>query len=246
MKLINISNITKTYHTKEKEVLALDNITFDINESEILSIVGSSGCGKSTLLNILTKLENKTSGIIRENKKLIIGYMMQNDALLPWLTVKENAELGLKLKQIYTKENKQYVEELLKKYDLYDFKDSYPSNLSGGMRQRVALIRTLAIKPNILLLDEPFSKLDIDSRITISDDVYKIIKELKITTLLISHDIGEAITLSDRIIVLSKRPGKIKNIYNINFNNTDIPSQKRNTKEFYDLYNTIWGEIDHV
>lgn len=140
MKLINISNITKTYHTKEKEVLALDNITFDINESEILSIVGSSGCGKSTLLNILTKLENKTSGIIRENKKLIIGYMMQNDALLPWLTVKENAELGLKLKQIYTKENKQYVEELLKKYDLYDFKDSYPSNLSGGMRQRVLRI----------------------------------------------------------------------------------------------------------
>lgn len=246
MKLINITNLSKTYHTKEKEILSIDDISLDINESEILSIVGPSGCGKSTLLNILTKLESPSKGEIRENKPLVIGYMMQNDALLSWLTVRNNALLGLKLQRKLTKENINYVDELLKKYDLYEFKDSYPNNLSGGMRQRLALIRTLAIKPNILLLDEPFSKLDIDSRITISDDVYRIIKELNITTILISHDIAEAISLSDRIIVLSKRPAKIKKIYDIDLTEYDSPSLKRQTPEFTKLYNMIWSDIDHV
>ena len=137
----------------------------NIDEGKILGIIGTSGCGKSTLFNIITKLEKPTSGYIKENKKLKIGYMMQTDALLPWLTVYENAILGLKLKKILTKENIEYVNSLLKKYGLFEFSSEYPNNLSGGMRQRVALIRTLAIKPNILLLDEPFSKLDIDSRI---------------------------------------------------------------------------------
>lgn len=246
MKLINITNLSKTYHTKEKEVKSLNDINLDITYKEILAIVGPSGCGKSTLLNILTKLEKPSEGLVRENKKLIIGYMMQNDALLPWLTVRNNALLGLKLKNILTKENINYVDELLKKYDLYDFKDSYPDNLSGGMRQRVALIRTLAIKPNILLLDEPFSKLDIDSRITISDDVFKIIKELNITTILISHDIAEAISLSDRVVVLSKRPGSIKEIYDILIPQETLPSRKRQTLEFNKLYKQIWSEIDHV
>lgn len=246
MKLININNLSKTYHTKEKEILSIDDISLDINESEIVSIVGPSGCGKSTLLNILTKLESPSKGHIRENKPLIIGYMMQNDALLPWLTVRNNALLGLKLQHKLNKDNEAYVDNLLKKYDLYDFKDSYPNNLSGGMRQRLALIRTLAIKPNILLLDEPFSKLDIDSRITISDDVYRIIKDLNITTILISHDIAEALSLSDRIIVLTKRPAKIKRIYDIDLTEFSSPSQKRQTPEFNKLYNTIWSDIDHV
>lgn len=246
MKLINITNLSKTYHTKEKEILSIDDISLDINESEILSIVGPSGCGKSTLLNILTQLEKPSKGEIRENKPIIIGYMMQNDALLSWLTVRNNALLGLKLQHKLNKENINYVDGLLKKYDLYEFKDSYPNNLSGGMRQRLALIRTLAIKPNILLLDEPFSKLDIDSRITISDDVYRIIRELNITTILISHDIAEAISLSDRIIVLSKRPAKIKKTYEINLTEYDSPSLKRRTPEFNELYNMIWSDIDHV
>lgn len=246
MKLINITNLSKTYHTKEKEVLSIDDISFDINESEILAIVGPSGCGKSTLLNILTNLEKPSKGNIKENMPLVIGYMMQNDALLPWLNVRNNALLGLKLQHKLTKDNIEYVDNLLKKYDLYDFKDNYPSNLSGGMRQRLALIRTLAIKPNILLLDEPFSKLDIDSRIAISDDVYNIIKELNITTILISHDIDEAISLSDRIIVLTKRPAKIKKIFDIDLTKYDSPSSKRQTPEFNELYKMIWSEIEHV
>lgn len=246
MILINISNLSKTYHTPTKEVLALEDINLDVYYGEILGIVGSSGCGKSTLLNILTNLDKPDKGIIRANKKIVIGYMMQNDALLPWLSVYDNAILGLKLKKILTKENIEYVNTLLKKYGLYDFKDEYPSSLSGGMRQRLSLIRTLAIRPNILLLDEPFSKLDIDSRITISDDVYKIIRELKITTILISHDIGEAVSLSDRVVVLTQRPGKIKKIYDINILEEEIPSERRNTEKFYKLYQMIWSDFDHV
>lgn len=246
MNLIKLKNISKIYHTPTKEIKALDNISFSIKKHEILGIVGTSGCGKSTLLNLITKLEMPSSGSIEENDKLVIGYMMQNDALLPWLTVYENCILGLKLKKILTKENIEYVNNLLTKYGLIDFKNEYPKNLSGGMRQRVALIRTLAIKPNILLLDEPFSKLDIDSRITISDDVYKIIKELNITTIIISHDISETITLCDRVIVLSNRPGKIKNIYLTDYNTSLLPSEKRNTKVFTYLYKVIWGDIDHV
>ena len=242
MKLIEIKNLNKIYHTPTKEVISLNNINLTINKEEIISIVGTSGCGKSTLLNILTKLLTPSSGTIIEHEELRIGYMMQEDALLPWLTVYENCILGLKLQHKLTDESKQYVDKLLEKYELIEFKNEYPNNLSGGMRQRVALIRTLAIKPNILLLDEPFSKLDIDSRINISDDVYKIIKELKITTILITHDISEAITLSDRIIVLTSRPGTIKNRYLINFDE-DTPSKKRNTNYFNLLYKTIWSDI---
>lgn len=246
MKLIKIKNLTKIYHTKNDEIKSIDNISFDINKGEILSVIGPSGCGKSTLLNIIANLETISEGILENKEELIIGYMMQNDALLPWLTVKDNALLGLKLKGIYSKENIDYTLNLIEKYGLKDFINSYPDNLSGGMRQRVALIRTLAIKPNILLLDEPFSKLDIDSRLNISDDVFKIIKELNITTILISHDIGEAISLSDRIIVLSKRPAKIKSIINLSNFNKDIPSTRRKNILFNKLYNLLWGEYDHV
>lgn len=229
MNLINISNISKTYHTPTKEIKALDNINLDIKENEILGIIGPSGCGKTTLLNLITKLEKPTAGLIKENKKIIIGYMMQTDNLLPWLTVYENSILALKLKNKLDKDSINYVNTLLKKYNLYEFKNEYPNNLSGGMRQRISLIRTLAIKPNILILDEPFSKLDIDTKTNISNDVYKIIKELNITTLLISHDINETINLCDRIAVLTKRPGKIKKIY---------------TKDNFS-YETIWKDIDH-
>lgn len=225
MKLININNLSKKYQTKDKEIHAIDNISFDINEGEIISIVGPSGCGKSTLLNILAGFESYT-GSIRKNKPIKIGYMFQNDCLLPYLNVYKNASLGLLLSK---KSNYEYVDTLLKKYNLYDFIDSFPSSLSGGMRQRLALIRTLAIKPNILFLDEPFSKLDEQTRKKVSEDVINIIRELKVTTILITHDINEAINLSDRIIVLSNRPCHIKNIYN---------------KNDEDLYNKIWDNLN--
>lgn len=243
MNLINIVSLSKKYHTPTKEIIALENINLDIIEGKILGIIGTSGCGKSTLFNILTKLEKPSNGYIRENKKLVIGYMMQTDALLPWLTVYENAIIGLKLKKILTKENIEYVNSLLEKYDLLEFKDEYPNNLSGGMKQRVALIRTLAIKPNILLLDEPFSKLDIDSRIKISDDVYQIIKELKITTVIISHDIMEGITLCDYLAILTPRPGKIKKIITLN-KDDKLPSEIRKENYIQKLYNDIWNYMN--
>lgn len=246
MKLINIQNITKIYHTPTKEIKALDNLSLDIDDDVIISFIGPSGCGKSTLLNLITKNELPSSGYIHNNKPLVIGYMMQTDALLPWLTVMENACLGLTLQNKLTKENKEYVTELLKKYDLLEFASEYPNNLSGGMRQRLALIRTLAIKPNILLLDEPFSKLDIETRKNITDDVYKIIRELNICTILISHDIEEVISLSDKIIILSKRPGKIKAIYKYDYKEDLIPSERRKDEFFMRLYDSIRSNIDHV
>lgn len=245
MNLINICNLSKTYHTLTKEIKALENITYNIEENKIISVVGPSGCGKSTLLNLITELEKPSDGYIRNNRDLTIGYMMQSSALLPWLTVFDNACLGLDIKKIHNEDSIKYVNDLLKKYDLYDFKDEYPNNLSGGMKQRLALIRTLAIKPNILLLDEPFSKLDIETRKNISNDVYKIIKELNITTILITHDIEEALSLSNDIIILTKRPGKIKAVYKLNFDENILPNERRKDEIFNILYDDIRSNIDY-
>lgn len=242
MKLIKIKNLTKNYHTKAKEIQTIDNISFDINESEIVSIIGPSGCGKSTLLNILTDLDKPSSGTIEKKDNLKIGYMMQNDCLLPWLTVIDNATLGLKLKSIKNEENIEYVNTLLDRYGLKEFANDYPKNLSGGMRQRLALIRTLAIKPDILFLDEPFSKLDYTTRLSISDDVFKIIKELNISAILITHDVKEATMLSNRIIVLSKRPAIIKEIINLP-EDDNIPSKKERLTNYDEIINSIWELI---
>lgn len=242
MKLIKIKNLTKNYHTKAKEIQAIDNISFDINDSEIVSIIGPSGCGKSTLLNILTNLDKPSSGTIEKKDNLKIGYMMQNDCLLPWLTVIDNATLGLKLKSIKNEENIEYVNTLLDRYGLKEFANDYPKNLSGGMRQRLALIRTLAIKPDILFLDEPFSKLDYTTRLSISDDVFKIIKELNISAILITHDVKEATMLSNRIIVLSKRPAIIKEIITLP-EDDNIPSKKERLTNYDEIINSIWELI---
>lgn len=242
MNKITLKNITKKYHTLSKEIIALNNISLNIKDKEITSIIGPSGCGKSTILNIISGLDKYYLGTVKSNDKLVIGYMMQTDNLLPWLTVYENAILGLKIKKINNKENIRYVDNLLKKYDLYDFKNQYPNNLSGGMRQRLSLIRTLAIKPNILLLDEPLSKLDINSKAKTLDDIYKIIKDLNITTILITHDIAEAVTISNNIIVLTKRPGKIKKSYILK-NNNILPSMKRNENYYIKIIQNIWRDI---
>ena len=242
--ILNVYNLSKTYHTILGETLAIKDITFDINKDEFVGIIGPSGCGKSSILNIISGLDKDYTGNITINKNIKIAYMLQEDALFPWLTIMDNVLLPLKIKNNLTKDNIEYAKNLLKKYDLYDFKDKYPSFLSGGMKQRVALIRTLTLKPDILLLDEPFSALDYQTRLKVSDDVYKIIKNEHKTALIVSHDISECISLCDRIIVLSKRPSIIKNIHEIKLENKSTPIYNRESPNFTEYYKTIWKEID--
>jgi len=244
-KILETKNVTKNYHTKNGEIEAITNISLDVFDKEFISIVGSSGCGKSSFLNILAGLEEKSTGeikFIKENP--IIGYMLQTDSLLPWLTVLENACLGLKIKKIDTQKNINYVKKLLKTYGLKEFINKYPTELSGGMKQRVALIRTLAIKPDILLLDEAFSALDYQSRLAVSDDVFKIIKKEGLTAIMVTHDLSEAISMSDRVVVLSKRPCEIKNIYDMNLSTNSTPIENRKAKEFAGYYEAIWKDLD--
>lgn len=243
--LLEIKNLSKTYHTKKEEIKAIDDLTLEIKQGEFVAIVGSSGCGKSTLLSILAGLEEKTKGEILFNKQdFTIGYMLQNDSLFDWLTILDNALLGLDIKGKKTKENIEYVKNLLKTYDLDNFKEKYPTELSGGMKQRVALIRTLAIHPDVLLLDEPFSALDYQTRLAVSDDVYKIIKKEKKTVIMVTHDLAEAISLADRVVVLSKRPCRIKKIYDIKLTNKSNPIENRKAKEFSTYYEKIWKDLD--
>lgn len=188
-KILEVKNMCKIYQAQNGEIEALKDINFDVKEGEYISIIGPSGCGKSTLLSIIAGLENKTSGKIYVDGK--IGYMLQKDNLLEWRTIYKNVLLGLEIQKTNTEDNRKYVEELLKKYGLYEFKDKYPTQLSGGMRQRVALIRTLAIRPKILLLDEAFSALDYQTRLMVTEDIYKILKNENITALMVTHDISE-------------------------------------------------------
>ena len=194
-KILTIKNLAKSYHDKKGEIKALEDINIDVEEKEFISIVGPSGCGKSTILSILSDLEEKSTGEIKKDKDLTIGYMLQTDSLFFWRTILDNCLIGLEVTNKLTEENKNYVLQLLKTYGLYEFKDKYPSSLSGGMRQRVALIRTLAIKPDILLLDEPMSALDYQSRLAISNDIYNIIKKEGKTAIMVTHDIAEPISL---------------------------------------------------
>ena len=243
-KILTVTNLEKSFHTREGEIKALNSISFDVDDKEFISIVGPSGCGKSTILSILAGLEEKSKGAISFSKDHTIGYMLQNDSLFEWRTVLENCLLGLEVTKKLTKENKDYVIYLLKTYGLGEFMNEYPSRLSGGMRQRVALIRTLATKPDILLLDEAMSALDYQSRLAISDDIYKIIKKEGKTAIMVTHDIAEAISMSDRIIVLSKRPAIVKKIYNIELSNKSTPIHNRKCKEFSEYYDAIWRDLD--
>ncbi len=246
-KILEIKNLGKTFYTENGMTEAIKNITLDVYDQEFLCLVGSSGCGKSTLLNILSFLETQTSGTFSYKKNNpTIGYMLQEDALLPWITVLDNALLGLKIKNQLTEENKNYVINLLTTYGLKDFLNKYPYQLSGGMKQRVSLIRTLAIKPDILLLDEAFSALDYQSRLSVSKDVYEILKKEKKTVIMITHDIAEAISLADRVVVLSKRPCTIKNIYDINYKEKKDPISNRQSPEFNKYYYEIWKDLDEL
>ena len=241
--ILEVKNICKTYQSKNGEIKALKNISFAIKQGEYISIIGPSGCGKSTLLSIIAGLENKTSGEIYIDGK--IGYMLQKDNLLEWRTIYKNVLLGLEIQKENTQENREYVKELLKKYGLYEFKDKYPAQLSGGMRQRVALIRTLAIRPKILLLDEAFSALDYQTRLMVTEDIFKILKAENITALMVTHDISEAISMSDRVIVLSQRPATVKNIHNINFEiKNRTPLNCRENPKFSKYFNLMWKELE--
>ena len=244
MKLLDIKNIRKKYHTKKEEILAVDNFSYQLELGEFISIVGPSGCGKSTILSILSGLIDDYEGEINTNNAKI-GYMLQQDSLFEFRTILKNCLLGLEIENKLTEENKKYVLDLINSYGLTDFINSYPANLSGGMRQRVALIRTLATKPDILLLDEPFSALDYQTRLVVSDDVYKILKKEGKTAIMVTHDLAEAISMSDKIIVLSKRPSKIKNIYDIKLDNKSTPIENRKDPKFSYYYDLIWKDIDH-
>ena len=249
--VLKLENVSKTYQAKNGEIEALKNINFSVEQGEFVSIIGPSGCGKSTLLSIIAGLEEKSNGKIYIDKAETegishkIGYMLQKDSLLEWRTIYNNVIFGLEITHKKTKENEEYVKDLLKKYNLYEFKDKYPTQLSGGMRQRVALIRTLAIKPEILLLDEAFSALDYQTRIMVTKDIYNILKNENITTVMVTHDISEAISMSDRVIVLKARPATVKKIYKIDFEieNRD-PMNVRKSSKFNKYFDSLWKELD--
>ena len=243
MYILKIKDLKKIYHTKEKEFLAVDNFSFNLKEGEFVAIVGPSGCGKSTILSILCGLDKPTEGNIEYNPTLKFGYMLQSDNLFEWRNIYNNCMLGLEIQK--KRDGKDYVNKLLKTYGLWEYKNAYPSQLSGGQRQRASLIRTLATKPDILLLDEPFSALDYQTRLAVSDDVYKIIKKEKKSAIMVTHDIAEAISMADRVIVLSNKPCKIKNIYKIELENKKTPIENRKDKKFSYYYEKIWKDIDY-
>lgn len=243
--LLVIDNLSKSYNSLSGEVKAIENLSLSVRDGEFVSIVGPSGCGKSTLLNILAGLDSDFDGKFAFKYDVKVGYMLQDDSLFPWLSVYENAIIGLKIQDKCSEENILYVKGLLEKYGLSEFMDKKISSLSGGMKQRVALIRTLATKPDLVFLDEPFSALDYQTRLKVSDDIYRIIKNEGITVIMVSHDIAESISLSERIIVLTNRPARVKNIYDINLSNKSNPINNRKAPEFSYYYDMIWKDIDN-
>ena len=245
MYILELKNVSLTYHSLNGETEALKNISFGVNEKEFVAIVGPSGCGKTTILSIISGLLKPTSGelLITEKQKKYVGYMFQRDHLFEWRNIWQNVTLGLEIQRQTDPEKYAYVKKLIEKYGLNDFKESYPRQLSGGMRQRVALIRTLALDPKILLLDEPFSALDYQTRLNVADDVRKIIEAEQKTAILITHDIAEAVSLADRIIVLSNRPAKIKNIFTLDLDKSG-PLKRRQNSKFGFWFDKIWKELN--
>lgn len=239
--ILKLNDIDMSFFELKKETEVLKDISFNFKDTNITAIIGPSGCGKSTILNLIAGLIKPTKGTI--TKPNSIGYMFQKDNLFEWLNILDNVLIGLKIQKKLTIDNINYAKELLIKYGLEEFINSYPQELSGGMRQRVSLIRALVTKPELLLLDEPFSALDSQTRIKVSSDIYKIIKELKIQTILVTHDIAEAISLSDEIIILSQRPSSIVKVIDIKFNNLN-PSGRRKNHLFSYYFDEVWSEIN--
>ena len=248
---LKLENIQKIYQDDNGETVAIKDFTYTFLPETFTSIIGPSGCGKSTLLSIIAGLEASTKGNLTLNgipfdtSNFNIGYMLQKDYLLEWRSIYKNILFGLEIQNKVTDESIDYAINLLKKYDLYAFKDKFPSQLSGGMRQRVSLIRTLATNPDILLLDEAFSALDYQTRLAVTDDVYSIIKNEKKITIMVTHDIPESISMSDEVIVLSQRPATIKKILPIQFPISNrTPLQCRESPIFSQYFDLLWKELN--
>lgn len=230
------------YHTRQGETVAVENLDFSVAEGEFVAVIGPSGCGKTTLLSLAAGLLAPTEGKVLSSG-VSFGYMLQKDELFPWRTIEKNIFLPLEIQKTDTKEHRAAALALAEKYGLKDFLKSYPSQLSGGMRQRAALIRTLAVDPDMLLLDEPFSALDYQTRLTVCDDVYKIIRSERKTALLITHDISEAISVADRIIVLSKRPARVVGVHALDFPENE-PLKRRENHLFSVWFERLWRELN--
>ena len=249
--LLEIRDVSLSYHTSAGETPALSHLTFDLMPGEFLAVVGPSGCGKSTLLNLICGLLSAEEGTILMNDTVPspgdprIGYMLQKDHLLEWRTIYQNVTLGLEIRRELTPDKLEYIEEMLHTYGLDKFRNARPSQLSGGMRQRAALIRTLALKPELLLLDEPFSALDYQTRLNVSDDIGRILKKEGKPAILVTHDISEAISMADRVIILTKRPATVARIVTIDLCLTDrTPLSSRNAPQFKSYFNLIWKELN--
>lgn len=247
--VLTFDNVSMTYYTKTQETQALSGLSFGIHQGEFVSVLGPSGCGKTTLLSLASGTLKPTDGRILLDGRQIektstdVGYMLQRDHLFEWRTIYKNVTLGLEIQKKLTKENLEHCERLMKEYGIAEFKDHYPMQLSGGMRQRVALIRTLALKPKVLLLDEPFSALDFQTRLHVCNDVYSIIKKEGITALLVTHDISEAISMSDRIAILTARPAKLHRMHQVNLDHVPTPLERREDPSFARQFETLWKEI---
>ena len=250
--LFEIQHLSYAYHTMQGETPALSDITFTVNSGDFVAIVGPSGCGKSTFLNLLAGMITPESGTLLLNgtpltsdSRRHIGYMLQQDYLLEWRSIWKNVLLGLEIRHELTEESRTYAKQLLEKYGLEKFSQSKPSQLSGGMRQRAALVRTLVLKPELLLLDEPFSALDYQTRLSVSNDIGSIIRKEKKTAILVTHDLAEAVSLADRVIILTARPGRIQRIVSVSFPTNLTPMERRDYDDFKTYFNLIWKELHH-
>lgn len=249
--IVQLEHVCLAYHEPHAETLAIDDLNVEIQKGEFVAVVGPSGCGKTSMLSLLSGLLRPSSGQIRvmgkpvEGPNQTVGYMLQRDHLLDWRTVEGNVLLGLQVKGILNDETRAFAHSLLGTYGLKEFINSYPRQLSGGMRQKVALIRTLACSPELLLLDEPFSALDYQTRLKACDEMYSIIRNEGKTAILVTHDISEAISMSDRILVFSSRPARIKAEHTVLLSCGTTPLERRNSPEFKDYFDMIWKEIDH-
>ncbi len=241
--ILCFDKVAMTYHTAQGETTAIENLSFTVRPGEFIAVIGPSGCGKTTVLSLAAGLLTPSSGRIY-NEGLTFGYMLQKDELFPWRTIEKNILLPLEIKKKVSPESKAKALDLAVRYGLGDFLKNYPDQLSGGMRQRAALIRTLATDPDVLLLDEPFSALDYQTRLNVCDDVYKIIRGEKKTAILITHDIAEAISVADRVVVLSRRPASVIGEYVMPFDKNILPLKRREEAGFSSRFDLLWRQLN--
>ena len=241
--IVQVEHADLIYQERHAETQAILDLSFSVEQGEFVGICGPSGCGKTSVLSLLMRLIEPTRGSVSIPPGVHVGYMLQRDHLLEWRTVQENVLLGLEVKKLCTKERREYAFALLERYGLSEFAAHYPGELSGGMRQKVALIRTLACGPELLLLDEPFSALDYQTRLKIGDEVYEIIKREQKTAILVTHDIAEAVSMSDRVLVFSERPAQLRREFIIDMDRAKTPLERRNDARFAGYFNAVWKEL---